>query len=101
MKDLYYDIEAQDLVVKNGDFVLTDNPSVQNGGIILLARGPNSLNPILGINVRQIQGGSLLQANYEMNRWKKQVFSDGGRASVTSLSDLAGNTKFNWQVSYE
>lgn len=101
MKDLYYDIEAQDLVVKNGDFVITDNPSVQNGGIILLARGPNSTNPILGINVRQIQGGSVLQANYEMNRWKQQVVSDGGRASVTTQQDNEGNTTFQWQVSYE
>lgn len=101
MKDLYYDIEAQDLVVQNGDFVLTDNPSTQNGGIILLARGINSKNPILGINVEQIRSGSVLQANYEMNRWKQQVIADGGRASVTSKTDMAGNTMFNWQVSYE
>lgn len=101
MKDLQYDIKARDLVVSNGDFVTTDNPSVQNGYLILAFRGINSKNPILGINVNQVSRGSVLQANYEFNRWRQQVVQDGGRASITSTTDVEGNVTFKWTVSYE
>lgn len=100
MIDFVYDIDAQDLVVQTGGLITTDNPSVQNGGLILLARAFNSLNPILGINVNQVRGGSVLQANYEFNRWKSQVISDGGKAAVSAITDNAGNTGFDWEVNY-
>lgn len=100
MLSLEYDIEEQDLVITNGGLTLTDNPSVQNGGIVLLFRSFNVDNLILGIGINQIRGGSVLQANYEMNRWRAQVVKDGGRASVTTRMD-GGNTFFNWGVNYE
>lgn len=101
MTDLAFDIDAQDMVMTNGDFTSTDSPSVQNGGIILLARAFNVNNLILGINVNQIRAAKVTQANYEMNRWKQQVISDGGQATVTSISDGEGDTDFDWQVKYQ
>lgn len=105
MKDLRYNIETQDwdmLVREDGgvDFQITEEPSEQNGGIILLFRAFNSSNPLLGINVNQVRGGSVLQANYEMNRWKAQIFADGGRASFKTIL-VNGDTNFIWEVNYE
>lgn len=100
MFDIKYDIEAQDVVMKDGDFATTTNPSVQNGGILLLFRAFNVNNLILGIGVNQIRGGSVLQANYEMNRWKQQVYTDGGRANVITKTDQSGNTNFGWEANY-
>lgn len=101
MKDLVYDIELQDWAFQDGDFVMTDNPSVQNGGIILLARAFNVDNLILGIGINQIRGGSVSQATFEMNRWKQQIYADSGRATVTSIPDGTGNVEFNWDLNYE
>lgn len=101
MKDLSYNIELQDWDFANGDFVVTDNPSVQNGGIILLTRAFNINNLILGIGINQIRGGSVAQANFEMNRWKQQINSDGGSAGVTTTKDQSGNAIFSWEVNYE
>lgn len=101
MNDIVFDIEKMNVVLVNGDFTTTDNPSVQNGGLLLLVRGNNWKNLGLGIGINQVRGGSVAQANYEMNRWKQQVYTDGGRATVSSIQDGAGNVQFNWQCNYE
>lgn len=89
------------MVVQTGGFITTSNPSVQNGGLILQARAFNSLNPILGIGINQVRGGSVLQANYEFNRWKQQVVADGGRASVSTVTNGSGNASgFEWGTNY-
>jgi len=100
MKDFSYNIETQDWDMDNGEFVITDEVSEQNGGIILIARAFNSRNPILGIGINQVRGGSVIQANYEMNRWVQQVRGDGGKASVSTTLDAQLNTVFSWKVDY-
>lgn len=84
----------------NGDFTIQTNPSVQNGGLLLLARANNIKNLILGIGINQIIGGSVSGASYEMARWKTQVEQDGGRASVQTEQDASGNIEFVWEVDY-
>jgi len=100
MKDFVYNIETQDWDIQDGEFVFADEVSDQNGGIILLARAFNSSNPILGIGINQVRGGSVLQANFEMNRWVQQVRDDGGKAAVSTKTDAQLNTIFTWTVDY-
>lgn len=101
MKDILYDIKKRDVVMTaNNDFATTDNPSVQNGGLLLLARANNIKNLIMGIGINQIRGGTVAQAAYEMSRWKQQVKEDGGRGTVNTTSDGEGNVSFTWGVNY-
>lgn len=100
MKDLMYDINARDLVMKNGDFVYTDNPSVQNGMLLLLSRANNIRNLIMGIGINQLRGGTVANVSYEMSRWKSQVQQDGGQASVSVNADSTGNTEIGWDLNY-
>lgn len=100
MKDIQFDISARDCVMNNGDFTYQTNPSVQNGGLLLLARANNIKNLISGIGINQIIGGSVSGASYEMARWKSQVEQDGGKASVTTDQDASGNIEFLWEVNY-
>ena len=76
MKDLAFDTTTRELMLSNGDFALTDNPSIQNGMIIKDCKGINILSPILGIGFNPINA----QANsivFDLNRWKKQCKQDG------------------------
>lgn len=98
--DLSYDIQVQDWPIVDGDFVITADASVQNGGIILLTRAFSSLNTILGIGINQVRGSNTAQVNYEFNRWKQQVYSDNGRASVTTVYE-DGVPTFEWEVNYD
>lgn len=100
MTDLSYNIETQDWDFVDGDFVVTDNVNVQNGGIILYFRAFNSSDPILGIGINQVRGSSILQTNYEFNRWKNQVNQDGGEAQVKYITQPDFSTQFQWQVNY-
>lgn len=97
--DWSYNIETQDWDF-DGDFVVTKDASMQNGGLILLFRAFISDNPILGIGIYELRGDNVSQVNYEMNRWKQQVISDGGRASVTVVL-VNGNQQFKWLVNYD
>lgn len=97
--DWSYNIETQDWDF-DGDFVKTPDASIQNGGLILLFRAFISANPILGIGIYELRGDNVSQVNYEMNRWKSQVISDGGRASVGVVL-VNGNQQFQWLVNYD
>lgn len=100
MFDIVYNIEKRNIVLSGGSFTYTTNPSVQNGGLLLLARATNIRNLIMGIGINQLRGGSVAQANYELNRWKQQVTQDGGRASVNSIIGEDGQPDFEWDVNY-
>lgn len=100
LTDWSYNVELQDWDFADGDFVVTPDASVQNGGLILLFRAFISANPILGIGIYQLRGDNVTQVNYEMNRWKQQVIDDGGRAAVTTTL-VNGNQQFSWQVNYD
>lgn len=100
MLDILFDINARDCIMNNGDFTTTNNPSVQNGGLLLLARATNILNLIMGIGINQVRGGSVAQAAYEMNRWVSQVKTDGGDASYTVTGSGPQDANFSWKVNY-
>lgn len=76
MQDLKYDIRIRDIVIKDGDLDITDNPSCQNGGIIQYSSGAFNHNPTLGIGVLRVIGSGVDKVNFEMNRWQKQCLED-------------------------
>lgn len=78
MKDIAFDITTREIVMKNNDFALTKNPSQQNGAIVLMSKGANPLNPVLGIGLLPgIINAPSTALTYDMNRWKSQVINDG------------------------
>ena len=77
--DLLWDVNLRDLAIQNGDFVLTDNPSVQNASILKEARAFSPNNPTFGIGLMESINSPVSVLAYEMNRWISQVKSDGAQ----------------------
>ena len=90
MSDLLFDIETRELVITGGDLTETDNPSTQNGGIILNSRCAIFQYPALGIGLEQIISSQGSVTAYELNRWANQVKSDGGKGSYEVMLDETG-----------
>ena len=84
MSDLLFDTETMDLVIKNGDLVFTDNPSVQNGMIFLKCKCINVYNPILGVGFNPI-GAHNEDIVSQLSRWKQQVKQDGAKIAEYTL----------------
>lgn len=89
MEDILFDLITREIVFNgigsNSDFELTQNPSVQNGGIIMYSRAANIYSPIFGIAVEQFMNGNQTNAAKELARWKQQVSQDGGKGTYTSV----------------
>lgn len=102
MLDIAFDIGTREIVLKNNDFKLTDNPSVQNGGIIEASKGANPLQPMLGIGLLPgIIGGPVRRLTYEMNRWRAQVVADGATLAIwTPGPMIARNATVKTKISY-
>jgi hypothetical protein len=77
MGDLLFDPVTRDLVIKDGDFVLTTDPSIQNGSIMRDAHCFSIQKPIFGIGLERVINSDLSVVNYEMNRWQQQCIQDG------------------------
>lgn len=103
--DIVFDPILRDIVfAPDGDFATTDNPSTQNGTILLEARCMNILQPQFGIGFNsQVLGGDTSQAAFQLNRWVSQISQDNGngRASWKRKSNPP-NIQFDFegQVSY-
>lgn len=92
MKDIWFDISTREIRMKNNDFSTTDNPSVQNGGIIECGKGINPEQPQLGVGILPgIQGGPVDRFVYEMNRWKAQCIEDGATLAYWNPAGIVGN----------
>lgn len=102
MLDIKFDIATREIVIKDNDFALTDNPSVQNGGIIEVSKGANPLQPMLGIGLLPgIIGGPVRRLTFEMNRWRSQVVNDGATLAVWIPGPMIGkNAKVETKISY-
>ena len=106
MQDFLFDIVKREIVLSegtHGDFVLTNNPSIQNGDGLLYSRGANLRNPMMGVGIEELvnAGAGADTSTYEMNRWKAQVALDGGKGTWTSkpvsaLGDFVYTTKVNY-----
>jgi hypothetical protein len=86
MTDFAYDIINEDLVIENGDFVITQDASVQNGFILLQNRGFNIANPIMGVGLAQTINAPLAQLQAIGQTWKTQTKSDGASTANFNVS---------------
>ena len=97
MHDLLFSLETRE-IVWNGDFVTTDNPSAQNGGILQYSRCAILNSPMSGVGMEQVMNDDLSNTAMEMNRWKAQAIGDGA-TRATWQADNKGNIEID--VSYE
>ena len=100
MGDLLFDPAIRDLVIENGDFVFTDNPSVQNGAVIRDAHCFSINNPIFGIGLQRIINAPLATINFEMNRWKTQCKNDGATKATFTAAIVNSQATVNNDISY-
>lgn len=106
MQDLNFDIVDRDLVMTSDmDFAVTENPSVQNSGIIQYSRVSFPTNPMLGIGMEDAVNANNTKTAYEMNRWQGQCLQDGATLAKWSSNIISGGSlntiKILTQVSYE
>lgn len=96
--DIEFDVVTREIIfAPNGDFSTVDNPSTQNGAILLEARCMNITNPSYGIGFNsQIIGSDSAQAAFQLNRWAAMVGQDNGRAKWKPLNNPP-NIQFNFE----
>lgn len=83
------------------DFGLTQNPSVQNGGILLYGRCFSPLEPMFGIGlIPEIINGPAPALAYEENRWVSQATIDGATIAKWSSTLAPGGANTFNDVSY-
>lgn len=102
--DLLFDIGTRELVMKNGDFVTTNDPSPQNSGILLRSRCAVLLQPIAGVGIEQVINSNNTTMAYEMNRWKAMAIADGAVSAywqATPNSAEPSETDFKFYARYE
>jgi hypothetical protein len=100
MYDLFFDINKRDLVIENGDFSMTSNPSVQNGAILKEARAFSASNPVWGIGLMEAINAPVSKMAYEMNRWADQAKKDGATIARYTLANDGKETTIDIEVSY-
>ena len=101
MTDIYFDPIEQEIVFENGDFKLTDDPSIQNGMILKDAICANIYYPSLGVGV----GVNLINSPIErtvnlMNIWAQQCKQDGASKADYKLSQTGNNIDIEIDVNY-
>ena len=100
MKDVLFDLENREIVIAGNDFETTENPSVQNGGIILYSSGANPLRPALGVGIIKVVNGNVTNLAYEMNRWQTQLNEDGATIAKWSAEPVNGDAAIHTEQSY-
>jgi hypothetical protein len=100
--DIQFDIVTREIVMKDNDFTTTENPSVQNGGILLYSRCTNLGQPMAGIGMEEVIGADMTKTAYELNRWQQMAKDDGATIAKWSAIQLPNNVVgFQTEVSYE
>lgn len=102
MRAIAFDYETREIQIVNGKTVITENPSVQNGMIILNTNCINPYKPDLGIAFNPINSQQS-SVNFELNRWKNQCLKDGAKvanftATSTGVSNVA--TDITYELKY-
>jgi hypothetical protein len=98
--DLFFNINDRDLVIKNGDFVMTENTSVQNGSIIKESRCFSPLNPIFGVGLMESINAPVSKLVYEMSRWEDQVIKDGAIIAKSKITNQNGISNIDIEIKY-
>ena len=101
MLDVAFDIVTREIVMKDNDFATTDNPSIQNGGILLYSRCARLQFPMAGIGIEYLMGADMTIAAFEMNRWQIMAKNDGATIARWSAVPFIDNqVAIQTEVSY-
>ncbi len=100
MTDILFDAEKREIVIENGDFKLTDNPSVQNGARIRDCKCVSLRFPTFGIGLPSLMNTDATRINFEMERWVKQVRDDGATKASFTINMVGGVANITNNVSY-
>lgn len=101
MLDIQFDPVAREIVMSDGDFATTTNPSEQNGAALLYGRGFNTTNPMTGVGIEDIIGANGSKMALEMNRWKQMAINDGATISKWSTAIVNNVAEIQQEISYE
>lgn len=86
MNDLKFDINKMDLIVENGDFVITNILSEQNGGLILNTKNINLYLPLIGVDIQNSLNNNVDNVNALLDKWQQQVIADGAKSAKAILN---------------
>lgn len=100
MQDVKFDLVTREIVMKDNDFALQSNPSVQNGGIALYSRADNLRFPMFGIGVEDMMNAGMTKVAFELNRWKVMVRNDGAGIARWNASPFGTQVAISTEVSY-
>lgn len=103
MRDLNYNIETGEVVLKNGDFDIIANSSVQNGSIMLQGHGFNCFYPTYGVGLNNFLGSSLSNVALKLNLWQQQCKNDGAKLAQWNNAidnNPYSNAQFKTVISY-
>jgi hypothetical protein len=101
MSCLQFDPVKREIVIANDDFALTDNPSVQNGAVLLYGKGTNLLNPIIGVGIQSFMNSGMPKVAFQMNRWQQMAKNDGATIAKWTASGTGNTATIDQYVSYE
>ena len=107
MLDIMFDITTREIQMSDAlfsgdeDFLLQDNPSVQNGGILMYGRAFNLDFPMAGIGAEENINAPASKMAYEANRWQQMAKADGATIAKWT-TEIVGLNQINihQQVSY-
>jgi|GEM_PF-3239573 len=101
MIDIEFDILTGEIQFENGDFKLTPDPSIQNGGIIKEATCANIYYPTIGVGVNEnLMNSPIERVISLMNQWSVQCKQDGAKLAKYQLKQSGSSLDIEINVSY-
>ena len=101
MQDIEFNTITREIEFENGDFKLTENPSIQNGGIIKDSTCANIYFPTIGIGINEnLINSPIEKVDYLMKLWQQQCRQDGATAADYKLTQNVSDINIEIDVSY-
>lgn len=101
MTDLKFDVTTMEMVIEDGDFVLSNELSEQNGGILLYCKNFNIDYPVAGVGLGLSVNSSVSYQQNLLNLWKSQCITDGAKnANFEQKKDINNNSYFETKIQY-
>lgn len=103
MKDIMFDFSENDVVVRNGDFAITEDASRQNGGLILMKKPVNIFLAQYGVGFEAWAPQTPVSfARKLIAEARKQILDDGAIRVETSIDQGAtiGDMIVNLKTEY-
>ena len=88
MKDIFFDFDINDISVSGGDFMVTEDASRQNGGLILMKSPVDIYEPQTGVGFESWSPENSQESALDLiSEVKKQILADGAISVRMSLTN--------------